>query len=372
MACSRHPGGGAPDGGDSQVENALYPSAHVIEGAACMSRGNCVFEDMVHTGAASDGDQLVVATVRLAPEPGKPSCDPRETWLLRSGPSGIRRVQLIASHCTSQSMARPEVTFIRPNTVRYVASDEGRKGATKFVADTLDIALEPFQLLRKEVRAWSTDTYEACNGHDGYWDWVAFRGEDSLFGTRGSRCAPSTSQDIPHVELADEEAFLKSGWRTTSLGDCSMRAGGQSASLRVLSVGNESLFIEVTDDHFVPSGAVADRLVLRWPSDTEGPKTMHVGVTGHADWPFDVLMATADATTRRYRIKMYKPQIRITYEDSDDGKTIRESVSSASEGGLSTVSWVNADSAVCTERHGSLQVDRKVVVRSPTEPLYRD
>jgi hypothetical protein len=264
------------------------------------------------------------------------------------------------------------VVVARPNVIRYSASDEGRADQKDFIANVLDISLEPLSVLRKEVRAWDAESDEDCNGHYEYWDWRTFGGEDRLFGTRGSRCSGARSQIIPHVMITGEDAFVRGGWKRVALGDCSMRVGGDSASLRVLLAGKETLFVEVTDDRFVPSGAASDRLVLEWPDAKEGPKAMHIALSGHADIPFDVHVAVVNATTRRYQIGIYEPVIRVTYEDSDDGKTVRERVSSASEGGWSLVRWIDEDSAVCTTRDGSLQVDRKPLVMSPTEPLYRD
>jgi hypothetical protein len=327
---------------------------------------------MVHAGVSSDGDHLIVATVRLTPDPAKAWCEPHETWLVKSGPAGVHRVHMLASHCVSPSVARESVVLAGPNVIRYSASNEGRKDLTGFRASTLEIALEPLQLLRREVRTWGThDLLEPCNGEDEYWDWRTYSGETRLFATRGNRCSGAREPILPHADLTDEAAFVRDGWRHVRLGDCSMRVSGASASLRALYAGDERLFIEVTDDHFVSSGAATDRLVLEWPNPEVGPRKMHVALDGRTDSrSLDVRVAVADANTRRFRIGTYEPEIRITYEDSDDGKTIAERISSATDDGYSVGQRI--DGAVCAAREGVLQVDRKLVVEPPTEAIFED
>jgi len=367
--CSRPSGGGLLDGKPSDTdadEEALFPPLPVIGRAACSDRAGCVLEGTLDAGW-DRGRRLIVASIALPPRPNGASCVPREQWLLSAGARPLRPVQLLATGCTSEGMARPTLTMLSAGTLRCASSSEGSSIPEGFVwvAHTVDFSLTPPGVLRHEVKGWFPDRPGDCNGHDGYWDWREFRGEDRPI---GPRCPGEASVSFPKVHVEDE-AFLRDGWKTTRLGGCAMLidgtphhgfgvpAGSATASLRAVATQGD-LFVEITDDSIEPS---RDSLELGWSDDKTGDYEAHVWMDGRTDakW-LKAAMASPTPTMRRFRIARDDSEVRLTYEDADDRRVRAPRRLTSAEGrSFNEAQWIDPTEAMCVVRDGALEVERK-------------
>jgi hypothetical protein len=360
-ACSR-PSSVSPD---ASAASDVDP----IAAAACAARASCQLESQREELRAGDGSRSIVALVSLRsaeanPHPpqrgnwlyfgrdrGDLACVPRELWLLRSNAQAIERVQLLTADCTRDIHDQPPgVVDLAPGRVRYVP--EPSDGA-----DSLDFTLDPPALaLETHVSEGATFT----------WMWPRFRGQVCA----GGACVPA----LPDVEL--NEDFAHGGWKTSSLGACSMlvdgapgetsqgfRSGKPTAAMRLL-ISDWTLYVEVTDDVFITEGTVVDTLDIgSWSMHAkpgEGPRHLRLRMDGRLT-DFAGESRRVDVVTglgmRRFalpggRVKNLG-EWEVTYEDTDDGHTIAGKLSTGPHEMPPPVFWAPG---ACVVEGPSLQV----------------
>jgi hypothetical protein len=376
-----------------------------IESTACGQRPGCHLENSLRTGTASDGRDLILATVRL-PALVARRCWPEETWLLASAQGEVKRTQLIAEVCGAQGEALPTLEPLGGNRVRYTRAVEIRDDRDRIdpqeMRDVYDLALDPPAILRTTFRRQPTP-YILYEEH---WDHVGFRGET---------CVPNPTLDsgscvlralmLPVVVVQDivhdGRRFGDDGWKDTDLGDCAMRidgspsggfvtpAGNATASVRAVASGTD-VYLQITDDAFVTRGPVADEIDIDIPVErdtlTDLTEVLHLSMAGvlarrqgptGRDAQSRVEVAAPDAHTRRFRLRDVLPpdsrKIRIAYIDvdpADGGQPVPQRLSSSEEGSriTATIQRIGPDDAVCVRRDNVLQVERR---RRPLDPGER-
>ncbi|PZR10541.1 MAG: hypothetical protein DI536_20075 [Archangium gephyra] len=195
------------------------------------------------------------------------------------------------------------------------------------------------------------------------WNWDTFRGKQV---DEVAKCRPDGSPDIDseesvHIESSPvpvvllSDAFRNGGWKTTSLGACSVPAsfvtfgkqsGKNDASLSAIATFPEKaareLYLEVRDDAFVTEATkwtLADHVELWFASSagawdecvgTRGGVQFGVSLDGKVNVGFgepnasalSVEVARADGVVRMKVLLTGLPDdfVGIVYSDSDDGK----------------------------------------------------
>jgi hypothetical protein len=282
------------------------------------------------------------------------------------GPDQATRVQLLASDCPSGD-GPPVITNLGPDEIRYALGDDGGVPSHEY-----ELALDPPRLER-----------EIHRGRGGVlaWGYETYRGEIC----EEQECSPLM------LEAPVDDAFAREGWKTTGLGECAMlldgaripgelshgelRAADVTSAVRML-VSGDTLYVEVTDDVFVTSGARVDALSFYSMSPQAMPGyhglTARLRMDGQlTDWKGNtrpVAMATG-TTTRRFAVTDLWPGPeglwKVSYEDTDDGRTLGPGQST---GKLSKEPWVFASPFPCASRDRALHVDRRNV-RDADEPI---
>jgi len=335
VACSRCTSG-PPD--------TVAPPIDPVEAIVCAARPECRLDSKLEQNPTADGTREVVVLVSLGkarPHPGPlwivnwrdvpqqrgdSACFPWELWLTRSKGASVERGQLLISDCTSDIHGQaPRVVDLGGGRIRY-APEPSSDGYS------IDLALDPPSLQRETL---------VYPGRELTLDWESFRGQACYRGT----CTPA----LPEVSLGDDGIFARGGWKSTALGDCSMLVdgapapGGMShgvvldgeatAAFRLL-LSDETLYVEVTDDHFVTEGAVVDTLDLgRWRREAkpdERARHERLRMDGQlSDWLGKVIIVdmSVTPTSRRFALPATAQWIldeewEATYEDTDDGRTL--------------------------------------------------
>jgi hypothetical protein len=323
-ACSR---------GASGPADGLAPTVDPVEAAVCSARSGCRLERKLEEAPTVDGRRDVVALAALGPagphpgpslvahwpdmpqERGDGACFPWELWLARPQGGSTERLQLLISDCTSDVHGQaPLVTDLGGRRVRYTPEPSEDR-------ESFDFALDPPSFERERL---------VYRGRELTWDWHAFRGQACM----GSACVPV----LPDVRM-NEAGFARGGWKTTTLGDCALRvdrANGSTspAALRLL-LSEQILYVEVTDDVFVTTGAVVDTLEFVWlvPEGKPGDSPRHERL--RMDGTFQdslgkrtTVEMSVTPTSRRFVLPapswIRYDQWEATYEDTDDGRAVVE------------------------------------------------
>ena len=380
---------------DAEAGPAPTSSAR-IEAVACDGRSECHAERLVRSvGRDSSGNELAVAMVFLAPKIVFTECRPFETWLMAIEPSGPRRVRLLFQACWRE-FRPPTIEVLGENRIRYVqfhrtvdrSPDLDPKDFTFDITNTYEVALEPLRVVRSAFR----EVGPLGEGRE--------TGMDARGVVRESLCS-NEGCGFPNLTLlgapvADDGAFARGGWRATSLGDCAMVLDGRapeggevdppgdpSAAVRVL-LSEGTLFVEVTDDAFVTKGPVVDRLTftLAWMDDPVArvwKLTMDGALFGQSQlgrertWRH-VESTVVTPTLRRFRLPgVYSEDqklARFIYEDTDDGKTVHQTLESGGYPG--PIETFTSDGR-CTSSEGVLRFQRDPlpVDADPDKPLLR-
>jgi hypothetical protein len=395
--CSRH----IPAPVDA-ARQSTTPEA--IESAACERRTGCHLESTLRTGPASDGRDLILATVRL-PALVAHRCWPQETWLLASGPGEVKRVQLVEDLCGAEGQSLPTFEALGHNRVRYTQTLEIRDDRDHIdpqeMRDIYELALDPPQITRITLRRQPTPYVR----YETQWDYVGFRGETCVPALDAGSCVLRALM-LPLVvvqdTMQDGRRFAADGWKEVDLGDCAMRidgspsggfvtpAGSATASVRAVASGAD-VYLQVTDDAFVTSGPVADQIEVDIPVErdtfTDQTQVLHVSMDGvlarrqgptGRDVVSHVEFAAPDGHTRRFRLRdilgLDTSKIRIAYLDvdpADGGGLVQQRLSSSEEGSriTATLQRVSPDDAVCVPRDNVLRVERRPRPLDPTQGM---
>ncbi len=282
------------------------------------------------------------------------------------------------------------------------------------------IQIDPPALLGKSTTDFQLVVH--CRGITRSWDPLSLSARvDWEPGTRNGGCEHYRYLELPDVDLPDE--FLTTSWQTARLGSCAADVSGQhghgftifgtnngpnDASFRVVLSGI-TLFVEVTDDHFVgPSGNwVNDDHVELWlaphpylpmtaySDDPDPPKQWAIRIADGQVFPGfgrptempEAQVVRVDAHTARLRILIpslapapgSKPEeearaqaITVVYSDSDNGKTQKSLIATSALAygrtlSLGTVDAVSPARATCAVKDAELQAT--TTRASPMSPL---
>jgi hypothetical protein len=173
-----------------------------IAAAVCAGRHDCQIEKIVSGGKSHLGADLYVAMARV-PRDLPWVCPSHDVWLVSAVGQDTRAVHRIEQYCT-HLYSSPSLEVVAPGEVRLVL--EGASEGTE--ARGFHFALDPLKLTRLDA------------GLE-YWDFANFRGAVCHEGTVDACARPSLT--LPSVDVGN--AFAAGGWRTTSLGECSMHFG---------------------------------------------------------------------------------------------------------------------------------------------------
>jgi hypothetical protein len=355
LGCSRAPEIGPAS---AHVEVAdVGPDS--VERVACGERPGCFVESRLALDRRADGSDLLAVVARLPRKEEQGSdrvvlqprvrstlvqieCTPREVWLVASSAKGTERVQLLTTECATDPGAGPLLLEklgageLRCTAARRV-ENTNQPGAPTYTQanEVSDFALDPPRVLRTLRRESSptSDSERFFEYRSRQWDWDAFRG-------RTCWAADECGAVLPTARIADDGTFVgRGGWKTTGLGSCSLPVQGRSASLRLLFV-DETLYVEVTDDTFVTQGMVVD--AVQFVSSFEGATpdsrpwiqrlTMDGTFTDNHGTTRHVEVAQSGPNVRRFALQHVLPTPDwlwwLTYEDTDDGRSIAERISS--------------------------------------------
>jgi hypothetical protein len=236
--------------------------------------------------------------------------------------------------------------------------------------ETVTVGLDPLRVVEIDRRSWWRGGEDENRVR---WNWDNFAGQEYSV-TAFCRAEPDRSTDagppdardagdagsdtaiIPQVTLP--AAFVKAGWATTALGACAARVDGMEhgytihgetradagdAEMRVVMSSDGVLFVEVIDDHLVPSAkswVKADHLELwRAVGEPEHPsgcfrpdpnaKALQwgVGIDGRVykahGAPVGGPAVRVTSTDHGARFRIVLPDegkgLTVVYSDSDDG-----------------------------------------------------
>ncbi len=220
--CSRPDAVASAGGRDAAVSSndaAPDPSRESrIEAAVCAGRHDCKLVELVNGGKSHQGADLYVAMARVPDDSSATHCLSHDVWLVSAVGQDTRAVHRLEQECTNID-ASPSLEVVTPGEVRLVLE----RASEGIEARGFHFALDPLSLTRLYA------------GPE-YWDFANFRGAVCDEGTVDVCAKPSLT--LPSVDLGD--AFEAGGWRTTSLGECSMHFG----PVRAL-VSRDVLYIEV-------------------------------------------------------------------------------------------------------------------------------
>jgi hypothetical protein len=311
-----------------------------------------------------------------------PDSRARATWLLEGGHGALHRVQLLSERCAPAGI--PTTAVLGPHRIRQIEAETTSDSGAPVESTVFDFALDPPRLRRRS----RVSPFDAGELREDTWDFEAERGAVC---TRPSPDAPcsTTALAFPVLTVADE-AFGDGSWRVVSLGECGVYIDGspgngvvepaQEATGTVLRalLTDGAMYVEISDDAFVITGKVVDRLNVtltsggalpgeahRWQLFVDGRVKSIEGLAPHAE------MVSVNPTLRRFKLTgapvAWREFADLSYIDTADGLTERAVLRSGTVAG--EIHRVPADEAVCVPEGGSLRVRRKAVPAAPTLPL---
>lgn len=221
--CSRPDAVASAGGRDAAVSSndaAPDPSRESrIAAAVCAGRHDCKIEEVVNGGKSRQGADLYVAMARV-PDDSYSSHDlSHDVWLVSAVGQDVRAVHRLKQYLAEGSSL--SLAVVAPGEVSLAVKPLGEFDSSPPYG--FHFALDPLE---------QTLSYVG----DLYWDSVNFRGSRCDEGPRFA--CRKASLTLPNVDVG--EAFEAGGWRTTSLGECSMHFG----PVRAL-VSRKVLYVEV-------------------------------------------------------------------------------------------------------------------------------
>jgi hypothetical protein len=357
-------------------------TASEVEALLCERDATCKLLGIVSASAGDLGGRRVAVVETKCPHEGQPDARADATWLLEGGPGSLRRGQMLGYHCLPHGT--PVITVRGPSRLRQVETETVAEdgGASSWTIS--DLALDPPRLLR--------DTYVQARGQElleQTWDFEASSGGTCV---RRSQEAPCTTValDFPWFSVADP-TFASGAWRWVSLGDCGVNvdgvgngvlepAGAASRTIVRALLADDAIYIEVSDDAFVTTGKVVDRLdvILTTKHALPGePLSWRLFMDGSVEAvsgpPPSAEMVSVTPTVRRFKLTgvaiAWRVLALLSYIDTADGLSERVRLLSGTEEG--EIREVPKEKATCVIEGGSLHVRRLPIAVAPFDPLTR-
>jgi hypothetical protein len=299
---------------------------------------------MVDAGEPKDGASLVVAMVSLP----KGDCISRDVWLASDNGTDVKAERRLTEECLPSTFG-VSLKALDHGEVRYSVGLSEVPGVTTFEAGRgLDFAFDPPSIIRRIQ-------------DDSIWDLREFSGQRCAGRLYSTGCGiPALT--LPLVDVGDE--FSSGGWRTTKLGQCSMRMRQVSALMT-----KDALYIEVRGEPLPKEGSVDIRLDAR---EYETRWTLGLNGTLIREDPWSkkrwghVEVAAESPSVRRFRIT------RAIYPSERELRIMYRYDYSASHfpPDYGIIRTIDPSEAVCAPSGGSLQVIRTAQKeRQPWEDL---
>ncbi len=370
--------------------DAASPAA---EGVACGQEPGCHLRSTRSAGPPDRAPALRLAMVTLPARPFTPGfeCTPTDTWLLAGEGAALRRVQLLVEECVVDPAAPPTFEVTAPFRVRYVAASPllASDAARPPERVVHELALDPPRLLRTTHEATYADGVSERS-----WDYESLSGGACARAAPGQPCTTVWTA-VPMVSTVGDGGFSREGWKHTALDGCAALLDGSpghglaqparalaGTAVRAL-IESDAVDLEVDDGAFVTRGSVVDRLDLELSTYGAKPGEIlawHLFMDGRLESigagpaaPPRAQMVEVSPTTRRFRLAgagaAWRRLVRLTYVDTDDGKSERGRLMSGSVEG--EVHQVTADEATCAAEGGALHVHRTAGAITPLQPLVR-
>jgi hypothetical protein len=378
-------------GAACRVGQAQPPAARAEAGACpdelvahvCDNRAGCELESRTEPVRTPHGEKVMALALRLAPQPtdgqtahgvgdtwpdgGAVTCSPREVWLV--WPSSARPRRQIFGDCVDSEWPG-SLSVLGPNRIRY-SHPVMAYGVGPIPRDyQIDFSLDPVQQER-----FSDGLME--------WDWESLSG-----GEIDPGASPYLALFLPRVDSI--AGFDDGGWKTTSLGECSLRMGRDEkralikdadATVRALTIDMD-LFLEVEDPAIgSPYFPIREIQLYGWFNpesnllfelDMNGNLT-RVPRPGEQAQRSRVEMVSPTPTLRRFRLRHLfadkDVRVRISYGEikSHVMNAVLASASDYAEHEYSQVfSLANAE---CVVRDGALHADRSPLLGISTSAL---
>lgn len=354
-------------------------AAKRLEGPRCHKKGCCATE-IWPVGRDRRGRQLAVVALEtnkvcLLPQPTKRrsvrdeddgddahSCG--EYWLVDVGAAKRPGIAELARQCEGDKWETS--TAVDANDMTFGYGGQSVYTTTQ-TTEWTTIGLDPVRLVKVErtsttgredrSETWSSDDFA------GDLDLGLFYCAGKVPADAGARGSES---NVPDVEIQSVRIprpslpppFLAEGWKTTGLGRCGARVGGDrgftvhgakgpaaDSSMRIVFSSQGDLFVEVTDDRFVTGGKswVKDDHLEIWaasppesgcvdPSEKSPALQWGIRVADGQVFPGfggptampKIEIARANEKTIRLRVTFAAnalpgPRFTLVYSDSDDG-----------------------------------------------------
>jgi hypothetical protein len=337
-----------PDTAASAKGAAPAPSRESrIEAAVCGGRHDCQIEKVVNGGKSQQGADLYVAMARVPAALSGTLDIMHDVWLVSVVGQEARAVHRLDRSYGEKDV--PAIEIVAPREARLAHEGSLLSGWPPF---GVYFALDPLERIR------------SYSGSE-YWDPINFRGATCDEGTHDPCKKPSLT--LPSVDVGD--AFEAGGWRTTSLGECSMHFG----PVRAL-VSREVLYVEVALGA-EPSGTplqIELDLTGGLPSDMDiwtlgMDRTLSLITVDGKRRPLSsqhVEMVDSGSSVRRFMLTNVWP---ARYRQHVE--TMHISFGADTSGTYGAVHEVSPTEATCTPHAGVLKVVHTPPNVDPSQPL---
>jgi hypothetical protein len=289
--------------------------------------------------------------------PGEDSgtrCTVDDVWVVSAARDDIRPVHRVLQQCTGDgSPERPP--FIEARTRGEFRYAWGLDPAQWDSAPTpalagFDFTVDPLAVVRDF-------------GGRAYWDYSRFQGVICRPGTGVDKCL-EPSLILPSLDLG--HAFAAGGWRSTSLGDCSMRFGPVRALLSrdVLYVevpaSPEALPLQVQVAMARTGPGPAD--VFSWTLGVDGSLALEVNGEGRRSFG-QAEKVDVGSSMHRFRLTNLWPSKRAP-------DSVHMSYGADSPGIETRIGFLQPAKAACSAHGATLEVEPERPTSDPSEPLW--
>ncbi len=338
-------------------DNAPAPNRDTrIEAVVCAGRPACQLESVVDGGKSHLGAELYVAMVHLPGETPGARCTSHDAWLVSEEGHEMRAVHRIQQLCLFDRPPDPPPT---PPTIEARVRGEVRFALLQppdkndiFPAPALtglDFTVDPLEVVRDFTGS-------------AYWDHTRFQGGKCRQGSTVDTCV-EPSLTLPSIDVG--AAFAAGDWRTTGLGDCSMRFGPVRALL-----SRDQLYVEVPvapeptplplQIEFTLIGGLPTDMFF-WTLGMDGTLALEVNgkrrkTSAHAE------KVDAGSSVRRFMLTSFWPTNRSV-------ETLYMSYGADSSGTGTRVGLLQPRKAACTAHAGVLEVERQPPSPDPFQEL---
>jgi|HubBroStandDraft_5_1064220.scaffolds.fasta_scaffold109363_2 hypothetical protein len=325
-----------------------------IEALVCAGRPDCRLESLLDGGRSQQGAELYVAMVQMPSDDYGTMCTLRDAWVVSAVRDDVRSVHRIFQQCTVDTPPeRPPFVEARPRgEFRYawgLEPDQWSSAPTPALGG-FDFTVDPLADVRN---FWGR----------AYWDHTKFQGAVCGKGTSVDNCV-EPSLTLPSLDLG--YAFAAGGWRTTSLGDCSMRFGlvrvllSPDALYVELPVSADATPLQVQIEMYRMGPPPADR--FSWTLGVDGSLTLDDNGEGrkiatHAE------KVDVSSSVRRFRLTNLWPSKHAP-------ESMHMSYGADSPGIETRMGFLQPAKAACSAHGATLEVVPERPTSDPSEPLW--